>query len=86
MWLAVAEMPSTCCLRTLHARRNGRCGAGGEDGRGAARREGHSNVQLFARTIFGPLSTGGFLPKPFSTTELVAIVQEAVGTPAVWPS
>ena len=31
-------------------------------------------------------STWRFLPKPFSTTELVSILQEAVGTPAVSPS
>ena len=41
---------------------------------------GHSCDQFSVR------STWRFLPKPFSTTELVAIVQEAVGTPAVSPS
>ena len=36
---------------------------------------------------FSVRSTWRFLPKPFSTTDLVvAIVQEAVGTPAVSPS
>ena len=39
----------------LHARRNGRCGACGENGRGAAGREGHSHVRLFERPLFAPL-------------------------------
>ena len=82
MWPAVAQLPSTCCLRT--------CMPGEMDGVRLAEKmeEMQPGVRIilmsgYSRDHLSLRSAWRFLLKPFSTRELVAAVQEAVGTPAV---